>query len=217
MRDAAETLVRYRIVSLAVLRLTDRESRAMFVRDLREGERRTFPQMQLLLQLLGHFHPQQQRNRPNAKDPSYEEVVIPTRLANFSVDFRGLTGLLKPNQDMANMISLELARGRSKVPAYTPFIVPKISEAPWPIASADHSAAVAKWKNNTRIAKRELFPDALPLQAWLLYQLRFLITAEMLGALSLPLAVYRPALRTWLSCSTWPRLIPWPLPWFMTG
>ena len=67
--------------------------------------------MQLLLRILGHFHPQQLRNRTNAKDPSYEEVVIPTRLANFPVGFRGLTGLLKPNQDMANLVSLELARG----------------------------------------------------------------------------------------------------------
>ena len=184
LRGAAETFARYRIAPLAALRKTDRESRSMFVRDLREGERRTFPQMQLILQLLGHFHPLHVRNRPNSKDPSFEEVVIPARLANFSVDFHGLTGLLKPNQDMANAISLELARGRAKVPSFTPFIVPKISEPPWPIASAEHSAAVAKWKSNTRVAKRELFPEALPLQAWLLYQLRFLITAELLGALA---------------------------------
>ena len=120
MRDAAETLVRYRIASLAVLRQTDREPRTMFARDLRDGERRTFSQMHLLLQILGHFSPQL-RNRPNAKDPSYEEVVIPSRLATFAVDFSGLAGLLKPNQDMANVISLELARGRIKVPEYTPF------------------------------------------------------------------------------------------------
>ena len=66
------------------------------------------------------------------------------------------------------------------MPAYTPFILPKIAEAHWPIASADHSASVAKWRSNTRIAKLDLLPDALPLQAWLFYQLRFLLTAEML-------------------------------------
>lgn len=68
------------------------------------------------------------RIRPNAKDPSYEDVAIPARLATFAVDFSGMAGFFKPNQDMANMISLKLARWRSKVPAYTPFIAPKISD-----------------------------------------------------------------------------------------
>ena len=83
----------------------------MFVRDLREGERRTFPQMQLLLQIIGPFSPLQLRNRPHAKDHSYEEVAIPAMMATIAVDFSGLPGLLKPNQNMANVISLELAMG----------------------------------------------------------------------------------------------------------
>ena len=37
MRDATETLARYRIAPQAVLRKTDRESRMIFVRDLRDG------------------------------------------------------------------------------------------------------------------------------------------------------------------------------------
>ena len=114
MRDAAETLARYRVASLAVLRQTDRASRTMFVRDLREGDRRAFPQMQLLLQIVGHFSPHQLRNRPNAKNPSYEEVVSLARMATFDVDFSRLPGLLEPYQDMANAIRLELARGGAR-------------------------------------------------------------------------------------------------------
>ena len=69
-----------------------------------------------------------------------------------------MSGLIKPNQDMANAVILELARGRRKVPAYAPFIAPEIADAPWPVASSDHSAAIIKWRNNARIAKRDLPP-----------------------------------------------------------
>ena len=135
------------------------------------------------MRILGHFPPQQLRSRPNAKDASYGEVAIPTRLETFAVDFIGLPGLLKPNQDMADVISLELARWRSKVPAYTPFIVPKIADAHWTVASSDHSAAIGKCRSNTRIAKRELFSQDVPIQDWFLYHLRSTMTAEMMGVL----------------------------------
>ena len=85
---------------------------------------------------------------------------------------------------MADLISLALARGLSKVPAYTPPIVPRVADAPWPVPSNEHPAAIAKWGANTRAAKRELFRMAVPIQSWILYQLRFLITAELMGALS---------------------------------
>ena len=156
----------------------------MFARDLRDGEHRAFPQMQLMLQILGHFSPQRLRSRPNTRDPQFEEVVIPAMLAAFNVDLSGLSGLLKPSQDMANAISIELARGRCAIPAFTPFIYPRIGEPPWPVSSNEHMAAVAKWRSNARQAKRGASPHAVPIQAWVLYQLRFLLTAELLGALS---------------------------------
>ena len=56
------------------------------------------------------FRPMQLRSRPSAKDPAYEEVAIPSWLATFAVDFSGVPGLSKPNQDVANVISLDLDR-----------------------------------------------------------------------------------------------------------
>ena len=83
---------------------------------------------------------------------------------------------------MANYIILELARGRNKVPAYTPFIVPEVSAAaPWSVTSKEHTAAVARWRVSARQAKREDNPQSIPTQAWLLYQLRFLIAADLAG------------------------------------
>ena len=182
---AAETFVRYRIASLASLRRTDREARAMFIKDLREVEKRTFPEMQLVLQLLNHFAPQQVKQRPNEKNPAFEEVVLATKLGpngSFMVDFKGLSAFLKPSQDMANFISQELARGMNKIPTYTPFIVPELSKPPWPVASQAHSAALAKWQTSARQATRISEPQLVPFQAWLLYQLRFIMTAEVCGA-----------------------------------
>lgn len=76
-------------------------------------------------------------------------------MAKFTADLSCLSALLKPNQDMANLISVELARGLSKVPAYTPFIVPRIAEPPRAMPSDEHSADIGKWRHNARQAKRE--------------------------------------------------------------
>ena len=113
------------------------------------------------------------RNRPNARGPHLEEVAIPDRMATFSVDLSGLSALLKPNQDMATAISLELSCGRSKIPAYTPFIYHRIDEHPWPVSTNEHTDAVEKWRPNARQARWGASPQAVPSQSWILYQLGF--------------------------------------------
>ena len=72
--------------------------------------------------------------------------------------------------------------GRNKVPAYTPFIVPDVSPSPCAITSKEHTAAVARWRTSARQAKRGDNPQSIPMQAWLLYQMRFLIAADLAGA-----------------------------------
>ena len=132
------------------------------------------------MQLFAHFLPISAKHRANAKDPAYEEVVIPRRLAEYSVDLRNLGGFLKPNQPMVNYVSKELAIGKLKVPSYTPYIVPNLAEAPWP-PSSEHVTAITKW-SSTRQAKGAAGPQAIPLNAWLLYQLRFIFAADVCGA-----------------------------------
>ena len=61
---------------------------------------------------------------------------------------------------MSNYVSLELARGRRKVPAYTSFIVPDVSADPRAIASKDRQAAVSRWRASARQAKRGVNPHA---------------------------------------------------------
>ena len=127
-----------------------KDTRAMFTRELRGVEKRPCPEMQLLLQILGRCHPIRLKARPNAKDPDYEELVTPHRMREFSANMSGIGSLLNPNQEMDNYISLELARGRIKVPDYTPFIVSGVSPAHWAIASKEHIAAVTRWRASDR-------------------------------------------------------------------
>ena len=119
--------------------------------------------------------------RPNAKDPAFEEIAIPGRIREFKADLSSIGGFLKPTQEMANFISLEIARGRSKVPAYTPFAVPDLSAAPWAVSSKEHDAAVSRWGTSSRVADREGAANSIPTQAWLLYNLRFVIAADLAG------------------------------------
>ena len=63
---------------------------------LREVGRLSFPEMQILLQIIGHFPPRQLQVRPIAKDPAYEELVSPERLREFAVKLSGISGWLKP-------------------------------------------------------------------------------------------------------------------------
>ena len=85
---------------------------------------------------------------------------------------------------MANAIGPELARFASKVAEYATSIFPQLAEVPWPVSPHDHTAAVQRRRANTIQANRENAPKALPLQAWMLYHLRRLLTDELLGALS---------------------------------
>ena len=119
--QAAETLVRYRLSTLQIIRQTDKDARRMFLADLRDLGRKAFPEMQLLMQLFSHFSPVL-KQRTILKDPHFEEVVLPVRLKEYMVDLISLGGYLKPNQLMANYVSKELAKGRVQIPSYTPYI-----------------------------------------------------------------------------------------------
>ena len=75
-----ETFARNRIASLAVIRQADHDARRMFLSELREHGRMSFPEMQLLMQTLSHFSPQLAKPRNNAKVPAFEEVGAHTPL-----------------------------------------------------------------------------------------------------------------------------------------
>ena len=71
-----------------------------------------------------------------------------------------------------------MAKGSTRVPAYVPYLVPKLSSPPWMPDRTDHVTSIEGWRRNSKQAKRRVLPQELPIQAWLMYQMRFLLAAE---------------------------------------
>ena len=78
---------------------------------------------------------------------------------------------------MENYSSRELARGKCQTPSYAPYIAAGVSASPWPVPSAEHTAAVANWKPNNQEPKPGDRPP--PFHSWALYLLRFMIAADL--------------------------------------
>ena len=73
---------------------------------------------------------------------------------------------------------MAVAKGRLQVPTYTPYIVADVTAVPWPVGTAEHTAALASWKAGKE-KKKTSRPQSLPLNAWVLYRMRFIFTAEV--------------------------------------
>ena len=84
---------------------------------------------------------------------------------------------------MRNAISLEIARGKHCKPSYIPYIVVSTHDKPWLIPTAAHERALDAWRTSSRSYKKDV-GQRCSLQAWLLYTLRFIFSAELTGALS---------------------------------
>ena len=85
-----------------------------------------------------HISPENIRNSKGQNDPPIEEICIPPELSNFTWDMGSLSSIFLPDQDMANAISLEIARAPieiaragNTVPSYHPYVVPSLDEDPW--------------------------------------------------------------------------------------
>ena len=135
------------------------------------------------MQLMAHFAPVL-KQRVNPKDPPFDEVVFPAMIPEYKADFSCLGGFLKPNQLMANYVSKELAKGRLQVPPYAPYIAADVAAAPWPVPTAEHTNALAKWEFGRATAgqAKAARPQPLPLNAWVLYRVRFMFTSDICEA-----------------------------------
>ena len=68
--------------------------------------------------------------------------------------------------------------GSSRIPAHTPYLVPKLRSPPWMPDKTDRTTSLEGWEENSKQAKRKVLPQDLSIQAWLMYRLRFLFAAE---------------------------------------
>ena len=83
---------------------------------------------------------------------------------------------------MAKYVSRELARGAARTPGYTPYRFPEVGEQSSPAPTAEHAAALARRRADHRQAAKSTRPQSVPLNAWVLYRIRFIFTADVCGA-----------------------------------
>ena len=183
--NAADTLVRYRLGPLAIMRRTGtyRGARRMFLSDLRELGRRPFPETQLTTPPIARFTLRIVKARPNANDRPFEEAVMPRSLRGYTSNFPKPGAYSQLNQLMASYISSELAIGKAQIPRYAPFIVPNITDPPWPVPTTEHAADFPRWNTGRRSVKSRK-NQQIPLNSWILYHWRLISPADIVGAWS---------------------------------
>ena len=75
---ATETFARYRLTTLPIIRQSDLLERRMFLQDIRELDRISFPEMQMTTQMMPHFSPHGGPFSRQREGPSFG-VIIPRR------------------------------------------------------------------------------------------------------------------------------------------
>ena len=173
---AAGYFAKYGFLSVEDIRKAKARSRDFFIEDLR-AEHLAINDLRLVLEIFELFPPMQ-KNR-SVENPEFEEICIPVRMKTLSLCFEQLGGILRPDQQMVNAVSIELAKALATNPAYTPFVIPDLAKRPWAPAAADRGKAVESWAARMKNFKSG---QQLSFQAWLLYLLRFLIAADVCKA-----------------------------------
>ena len=176
VKFTAYILVRGGLDSVAAIKLALPLNRKYLLQDLRDDDL-SHRDLVFLLKIFETFPPTL-KNR-NTKHPEFEEVRIPLKLSKMSLPLSTLPGLLVPDQRMTNEISELLARGQACSPAYFPFVVLPLNKEPWIPSLLEHKRAQDAW--NTRM-KSFASDQPLSFQSWIFYRLRFVLTAEVVGA-----------------------------------
>ena len=92
----------------------------------------------------------------------------------------GIGELLRPRQEAVNLFSEALYEGPKAIPPYTPFVAPKLWEAPWALQGPAHKRAIeAERRRQKRSAVKTSFLNTGQLA---LSYLRYVIAGDLAGA-----------------------------------
>ena len=80
---------------------------------------------------------------------------------------------------MGNFASKELAQAASKDPPCNPYLTPKLRLRPWVSETSDRLAAQSQRKSYAKNSKKSQLPLGSSIQSFLLYQLRFVLAADL--------------------------------------
>ena len=129
--------------------------------------------MKLIHELFATFPPLKKGR--NIATVEFNEIHLPHRLKNFTVDLSSIAGTLRPVQEMVNAVSEEIARGEANPQPFHPYITPNYHEHPWLPRTASHISAFHLWKNKANGTRK----NAISSQQWLHHHLRFVFSAEI--------------------------------------
>ena len=158
----------------------DTQARTYLFEDLRHREQKTYPGLSFLIAMNQNLHPYSQGGA--AKDIRFAELDIPRIFLTYTPLMSGLSALFRPSQDMVNFASKELAQAASKDPPYTPYLTPNLHLRPWMPETSDRLVAQAQWESYAKSSKKAQLPLELSIQSFLLYQLRFVLAADLCSA-----------------------------------
>ena len=151
-------------------------NRTFILEDLRH-QGRSARELDFLLSLF-HTFPAPVRN-PNNKKSLQEELRIPTLMKDFPAQLSGLSTLLAPDQAMVNDITRQLNEGESCVPRFYPFATAQLHSDPWRSPLPAHDRVVDDWADRMKALKSA---QPLPFQAYLFYQIRFILAGHLCAA-----------------------------------
>ena len=182
IKASSTLLVRYGLATLGVFRTTDGISRRYLFGDLRKTEQLNFSQLSFLLKLARHVPPNDQKL--SGGNIRFAELDIPRELAAYRPQLSNISSFIPPEHEMANWVQKEIAMASAKDPPYAPYLNPKLFEPPWVPIDTDHKAARTRWIGYSEQARRTLLPQELSIQAFSLYQIRFVLSADLCKAWS---------------------------------
>ena len=108
------------------------------------------------------------------------EMGIPEALTSYAPDLTAPLLHLQ-GREMANWVNREISIAKSKDPSFNPYIVPKLTDAPWLPPDSDRAAARTRWLSYARKARGPTAHHELSIRAFNLYHLRFLFSADLCG------------------------------------
>ena len=102
-------------------------------------------------------------------------------MERWAVDISKLSGYLAPDQEMTNISPKEIYDASKKDPPFAPFVVPKFHDKQRrvPLPSIERDAKY--WRESIAHMARDP-SQQVPLQAWILYLLRFIATGDLCNA-----------------------------------
>ena len=106
-------------------------------------------------------------------------------MRDWAVSLSGIAGGLQPGQEMCNYFSIEIERGRTSRPPYSPYVTTdSLASTPWMPPDEPHAKALERWVAIHVTSHRHTGGQGLSLAQFALYRMRFFLAGDLAGAWS---------------------------------